>query len=154
MDNELLIGTITYAQLVEEMHKAMGDHWQEVPFGNFELDLKLDDAAYLHAEAEGHLRIYVAYMGRYPIAYMAVLASGMLHHAGEMQAVTDSFYVVPEYRNGGIFGKLLAHIEEDIKELGIRFLTVSHNPQYKGNTPDLLEDAGYMVTEVAYTKEV
>lgn len=154
MNNELIIGVVTYRELLEAMQSSTQDHWNEVPFGDYKLTLDLNDNIYENAEREGHARFYVAYIGRNAVAYMSIFASEMSQHKGIQLAVTDSFYVVPEYRKDGIFGKLLAYVEQDIKSLGIRFLTIGHNPQYKGKTPDLLLSEGYSVTEVSYTKEV
>ena len=154
MNKDLIIDVVTYAQLLDAMREATEAHWNEVPFGDYNLSLELNDAIYQNAEREGHARFYVAFLGREPVAYMSIFASEMSQHKGIMCAVTDSYYVVPEYRKDGIFGKLLAHVEQDIKSIGIRFLTIGHNPQYKGKTPDLLLSEGYSVTEVSYTKEV
>ena len=154
MNNDLTLGQCTYLEMIDTFRQATQDHFTEVPFGDYNLSLELNDAIYENAEREGHARFYVAFLGRDPVAYMSVFASEMSQHKGIMCAVTDSYYVVPEYRKDGIFGKLLAHVEQDIKSLGIRFLTIGHNPQYKGKTPELLLSEGYSVTEVAYTKEV
>lgn len=154
MNKELIIDVVSYDQLLDAMREATESHWSEVPFGDYNLDLDLNDGIYQNAEADGHARFYVAFLGRTPVAYMSIFASEMSQHKGIMCAVTDSYYVVPEYRKDGIFGKLLSHVEQDIKSLGIRFLTIGHNPQYKGKTPELLLSEGYSLTEVSYTKEV
>lgn len=154
MNKELIINTVTYRDLLECMKANTQDHWDEVPFGNYNLTLDLHHVLYENAEREGHARFYVAFMGRDPVAYMSIFAAEMSQHKGIMNAVTDSYYVVPAYRKSGIFGKLLEFVEQDVKSLGIRFLTIGHNPMYKGKTPELLEAAGYSITEVAYTKEV
>ncbi len=151
---ELIIDVVTYDQLIEAMKESTEEHWKEVPFGEYNLDLELNDAIYRNAEEGGHARFYVAFLGRDPVAYMSLFASEMSQHKGILCAVTDSYYVVPQYRKDGIFGKLLEYVEQDIKSLGIRFLTVGHNPQYKGRTPELLESLGYSKTEVSYTIEV
>ena len=154
MNKELIIDVVTFDELIECMKVATESHWAEVPFGDYNLDLELNEAIYHNAEREGHARFYVAFLGRDPVAYMSIFASEMSQHKGIMCAVTDAYYVKPEYRKDGIFGKLLAHVEQDIKSLGIRFLTIGHNPQYKGKTPELLLSEGYSLTEVSYTKEV
>lgn len=154
MNNELSIGACTYLEMIDTFRQATKDHFAEVPFGDYKIELNPNDDIYLNAEREGHARFYVAFQGRNPAGYIIIFASEMAHHKGVMCAVTDSFYVVPEYRKDGIFGKLLTYVEQDIKSLGIRFLTIGHNPQYKGKTPDLLLSEGYSVTEVSYTKEV
>jgi GNAT superfamily N-acetyltransferase len=154
MNNELIIDVVTYQDMREAMQGSVQEHWNEVPFGDYNLELEMHDAIYENAERDGHARFYVAYIGRNAVAYMFIFAAEMSHHKGIMQAVTDAYYVVPKYRKDGIFGKLLTYVEKDIKSLGIRFLTIGHNPMYKGKTPELLLERGYSCTEVAYTIEV
>lgn len=136
------------------MGPEMFAHWEEVPFGSFEMPLKLKTDIYHKAEAEGHARFYMAWEGAKPVAYMSVFASEMCQHEGVYQAVTDAYYVAPEYRKGGVFGKLLAFVEQDLSSYGIRFLTVGVNPNYKGSTSKFLLASGYEVTEVSHTKEL
>lgn len=148
------IEQVTYNQAHDEMHEAMQAHWDEVPFGPYHMPLNLDHEAYVAGEAEGYARFYLVYVEDNAVAYMSVFASPMIQHKGEVQAVTDSFYVSPDYRKGGVFAKLLEFVEQDLKACGIRFFTVGTNPMYKGKTEQFLDHVGYCKTEVLFTKEL
>ncbi len=148
------IERVTFAEASEAMYEEMLAHWNEVPFGPFDMTLALNNEAYVIAEKEGHALFYLAYDEDKPVAYLSVFASEMIQHKGVMQAVTDAFYVAPDYRKGGVFGKLLEFVEQDVKSFGIRFLTLGVNPMYKGNTAQFLEHVGYCKTEISYTKEL
>lgn len=148
------IEKVSYVTAHTAMHKAMEDHWNEVPFGPFHMPLSLDHDAYMVAEDEGFALFYLVHIDNKPVAYMSVLASEMTQHKGVMQAVTDAFYVSPDYRKGGVFGKLLTFVEQDLKDYDIRFFTVGTNVMYKGDTGPLLTSVGYSKTEVLYTKEL
>jgi len=152
------IEQVSYLQAHNEMHEEMDAHWEEVPFGPFHMPLNLDHESYMSGEAEGYARFYLVYVEdeatEKAVAYMSVFASPMVQHKGELQAVTDAFYVSPDYRKSGVFGKLLEFVEQDLKACGIRFFTVGTNPMYKGKTEQFLEHVGYCKTEVNYTKEL
>jgi GNAT superfamily N-acetyltransferase len=118
------------------------------------MPLNLDHHAYMFAEGEGYARFYLVYVEDKPVAYMSVMAHTMMQHKDEVAATTDAFYVAPDYRKGGVFGKLLEFVEQDLKACGIRFFTVGTNPMYKGKTEQFLDHVGYCKTEVHYTKEL
>ncbi len=148
------IEQVPYAQAYDEMHEEMVAHWEEVPFGPYHMPLNLDHEKYMAGEDEGYARFYLVYVEDKAVAYMSVFAAPMIQHKGETQAVTDAFYVAPDYRKGGVFGKLLEFVEQDLKACRIRFFTVGTNPMYKGKTEQFLDHVGYCKTEVNYTKEL
>jgi len=80
----------------------------------------------------------------------------MIHHRGTLQAITDSFYIAPEYRSTGAFKALLAYVEQDLKQNNIRFLTVGLNPNMPHfiDMGNMMNELGYQTTEVSVTKEL
>lgn len=149
------IEKVTYDTANRAMCEDMCSHWEEVPFGNFDMELELDHAAYLVAEAEGYARFYLVHDDSdKAIAYMSVFANQMIQHKGQVQAVTDAFYVAPDYRKSGVFGKLVEFVEQDLKACGIRFFSLGHNPNTKGRVEEYIENMGYQKTEVIFTKEL
>ncbi len=148
------IEQVSYAQAYEEMHEEMYAHYDEVPFGPYDMHLDLDHESYMLAEDEGYARFYLIHDEGKAIGYLSVLASPMIQHKGELQAVTDAFYVAPDYRKGGVFGKLLEFVEQDLKACGIRFLSVGISPLHDDRTRQFLDHVGYCTTEIHYTKEL
>lgn len=148
------IRIVSFAEAYNSMHQAMQDHWDEVPFGTFGLDFNLDTDAYQLVEHEGYAKYYLVYQEDVAIAYMSVMAAPMYKHKGRLSATTDAYYVAPEYRKSGVFGKLIEFVEKDLAEFGIEFFNIGHNPMYKGKTEEFLEHVGYQRTEVIYTKRL
>lgn len=152
----ITIQAVQYAQIIDYIREITEAHWEEVPFGQYELDLDLHDTAYTYAEEQGYIRIYAAIVDSTVVGYISLAASEMMHHKGTMQAVTDSFYVEPEYRNSGVFSTLLNFVENDLRTAGIRFFTVGVNPTADTAVPtaQALVGIGYDLTEQSYTKEL
>ncbi len=149
------IEKVTYDTANRAMCDEMCAHWDEVPFGDFDMELELDHAAYLMAEEQDYARFYLVYNDSdKAIAYMSVFANEMIQHKGLVQAVADAFYVAPDYRKSGVFGTLVEFVEQDLKEHNIRFFSLGHNPNTKGRVEEYIEHLGYQKTEVIYTKEL
>ncbi len=154
--NSIEITNLSYTKLRQIMNNQPAKHLEEVPFGDYQLELDLVDEVYDYSEKVGHCRCYAAFVDGDYAGYMIVMASEMIHHRGTTQAVTDSFYVAPAYRSSGTFIALLEHIEQDLKANSIRFLTLGLNPNMPHYSKlDLkLSKLGYLTTEISVTKEL
>ncbi len=151
----MFIRKVTYRTGWDAMHTEMQEHWDEVPFGNFILELDINHNTYMTAEEEGYASYYLGYNDEgEPVAYMSVFANEMCQHKGTMQAVADCFYVAPDYRRKGMFDRMIKFVEADLKQCGIRFFTIGHNPNTKEPVDKALEHKGYAMTEISYTKEL
>lgn len=132
------------------------EHLEEVPFGDYQLELDLCDEVYDYSEQVGYCRCYAAFVDGEYAGYMLVMASEMIHHRGTVQAVTDSFYIAPAYRSTGVFQALLSYVEMDLHQNNVRFLTVGLNPNmpHYNKMDNMLSKLGYLTTEVSVTKEL
>lgn len=138
------------------MNKQPAKHLEEVPFGDYQLELDLVHEVYENTVEAGYCRCYAVYFKGDYAGYMVVMASEMIHHRGTTCAVTDSFYIAPEYRSTGAFTELLAYVEDDLRENNIRFLTVGLNPNmpHYSKLDYKMSELGYITTEVSVTKEL
>lgn len=127
-------------------------HWEEVGFREGNLELDLNEEVYANMEREGHARFYMAYEGEEVAGYVSMLASPMIQHKGVVQAVTDSFYVVPKYRGAGVLKLLLETVEKDCRACGIAFLAIGFPPERARATGKFLERMGYTPREISYSK--
>jgi len=154
--NKYIITSVNYSVLMETLNSVQHKHWEEVPFGNFQLELDLCDEVYAFSEQQGYARFYVIHHEGVFVGYMSVVAAEMLHHKDTVNAITDSFYIVPEHRSAGAFKALLEHVEQDIHNEGNRFFTVGINPNMPNPTEmqAYLVQLGYIATEISMTKEV
>ena len=154
--NSIEVKNLKYTELRTLMNNTPAKHLAEVPFGDYQLELDLVDEVYEYSEAIGYCRCYAVYVEGNYAGYMLMMASEMIHHRGTTQAVTDSFYIAHEYRSTGAFKALLAHVEEDIKSNGIRFLTIGLNPNMPNYSKmdGMLSKIGYITTEVSVSKEL
>jgi GNAT superfamily N-acetyltransferase len=154
--NLIEVTNLSYKELITLIDKDPVSHLEEVPFGNFQLELDLVDEVYDYSEQAGYCRSYIVSVNGNYAGYILLMASEMIHHRGQMQAVADSFYIVPKYRSSGAFTTLLTYVENDLRSNGIRFLTVGLNPNmpHVHKMQKFINDKGYVHTEAYYTKEL
>ena len=142
---------------VKEMKKYMSifsNHGKEVPYVSGSLPVELDVNLYASLEEEGLLSIIVAFTDDGDLAgYMVLIATQLTHHKGKWAAMTDAFYVVPEYRGSGVF-KLLVSYAEDLcrrNHISTLFLTVNSNFKDAAKAVESVEV--YTESCVMYAKE-
>lgn len=154
--NSIEINSLSYVKLRELMNNQPVQHLEEVPFGDFQLELDLVDEVYNYSEETGYMRCYAAFVDGTYAGYVIVAASEMLHHRGTLQAVTDSFYILPEYRSAGVFQALIKYTEQNLKKNNVRFLTIGLNPNmpHRNKVEYKLSELGYITTEISVTKEL
>jgi len=154
--NSIEVTNLSYTDLITIIDKDPAKHLEEVPFGNFQLELDLVHEVYEYSEQTGYCRTYMVSVDGDYAGYMTIMAAEMIHHRGHIQAVTDSFYITPKHRSSGAFKELLAYVEKDLRASGIRFLTVGLNPNmpHLDKMKDMLGYMGYMHTEYLVTKEL
>ncbi len=153
--NSITVNSLSFETLRQLMNNQPAEHLEEVPFGDFDLELNLCDDIYVSAEQAGLCKSYVVFVDGEYAGYMVVMAAEMIHHRDTMQAVTDSFYIAPAYRSVGAFSALLHAVEDDLKANNIRFFTIGMNP----NMPDYegmknYIERQYKHTEYLVTKEL
>lgn len=153
---DIRIEEVPFHIAINYIREMTQEHWNEVPFGSFQLELDLNEGAYQFAEENGYMRTYVAFDNDIAVGYFTLAATDMIHHQGIYQAVTDTYFVTDCYRGKGVFHMLVQYIEQVLAEAGIRFLTINVNPTAgtAGQTEMYLDRNGYDLTERSYTKEL
>lgn len=139
---------IKIQQEIEPLFKAA---WDEVD--NFadhvELDPDWEKAGQL--ELLGMWRTYTSRNDEGElVGFICVIVQSLMHSKNNYAAITDVAYMVPEYR--GKFRNLLELVEQDLKEEGVKSLTV--NLKSWDDKGKFLTDNRYNHTENVYIKMV
>ena len=99
-------------------------------------------ATYYTLEKAGMLRVLGAYQGEALVGFVAILVSELPHY-GCLVATTESFFVKPSARKGGVGKVLLANAEALAASVGAKGMLVStpkggrlelvmsHDPDYR-----------------------
>ena len=81
-------------------------------------------ATYYALEQAGMLRVLGAYLGDKLVGFIAILVSELPHY-GCLVATTESFFVSPSARKGGVGMMLLANAEALAESVGAKGMLVS-----------------------------
>lgn len=152
------IMVVSPLQLIDMYFESLArKHWDEVPFGDFGLDIEPNIDTYRTMYEAGMCRAYVALNEEDTVvAYLIVFVSEMVHHKGVYQMTTDLFYVDPAYRRCGLFVEMMDKAEAECLEHGIRFMSYAINPTYSDSyeLESWLLTKDFQCTEKVYTREV
>jgi len=107
---------------------------------------------YAAMERAGMLHVFDARLDGRLIGFITVLAVNLPHYGGVMSAVSESFFVAPEYRSTGAGLRLLKAGEDKAREVGAPGLLVS--APYGGALAEVLPRRGYRETNRVFFKRV
>lgn len=133
-------------QTMKDFMQVYEEHGNEVPFmvRGEEIPVELDVEAYQSLEDSGYLTCIVAEVDGNIAGYIVVIAFQPTHHKGKLLGITDAFYVLPEYRNTGVFKQLVDYAETRCREAGILTLLLGVNHSFP--------DAGVVAAKMGYNE--
>ena len=113
--------------LAPEIAPLLREHWSErhAHAPKYALAPNLD--AYCDAEERETLGLYVARKSNKLVGYVIVFIVARPHANGEIVAVIDALFVLPEHRQQGTATGLLKFAEQDLKARGANTMSVGAN---------------------------
>lgn len=147
---------ITKMSIVDLVHNhlpVIEQHYAETPIlhGKYELDINIE--GYRTLEEAGNAVCYAVMDEEVLAGYVVMLASPSLHIQGKYVAITDAFYIKPEYRNQGIAREVFKAIEHDCLEIGIVQMRIVVNENYpQANTQATA--LGMTLLETTFAKDL
>lgn len=152
--NEFTVYTQSVEIFLDNHMSMIHDHYDEVPMGSRRFELDLDYELYYTLEEAGNLKIYMVGDETTPaIGYMIIMATPLPHHKGKMAAITDCFYIVPEYRRSGAMHTLVDAVKKDLSLVGIDQFNITANVNFKG-AEAMAKALGMVELETTYTFEL
>jgi L-amino acid N-acyltransferase YncA len=101
----------------------------------------------------GRLHVFTARHDRRLVGYHVAIVAGHLHYVSTLHAITDVYYVLPEYRKGRTGLCLFRAYEAEMVRLGVRkLITGAKLHTADGRSGKLFEYLGWRPTETVYTK--
>lgn len=124
-----------FSKVMREAREMIYRHWEEVGEYQDVLRVALKESKYDALDKSSKLHVLAARVsGKLVDYYMAILVPHLQRSDNGIFAVTDAYYIAPEYRKGCIGPALIFHAERTLRERGIKQATIS----CKSNTITLL----------------
>ncbi len=144
-----------WAHVLPDMEAILVQHWQEIALGHDKVPLDIARDRYQDLCDSGSLHIVTARDDGVLIGYHVAIVSGHLHYLSTLHAMTDVYYILPEYRVGRTGIRLFQFIEKEMRSLGVKKLyTGCKLHTANGRSGKLFEYLGYKPTETIYTKYI
>jgi len=141
-----------WSAVVDELEELFPHHWQEVAVFKNEIALKCDRARYAALEEAGALIVITARAKGKIVGYFVSFVLPHPHYQGSgLWALTDMYYVLPEYRKGAGL-KLFVAFEEMARAKGVT-QAVTSCKVHQDHT-DLLEKLGWSWTDKTFQKHL
>ena len=140
-------------KLAAEIEPLLRRHWDEIAHYK-DIPLDVDWSAYAAAALQGMLRIYTMrdVDASQLVGYAVYVVKPHLHYRGSMQAMQDVLYLVPEHRNAGGGGALIAFADQLLAQDGVK--VVYHHVKLAHNFGPLLARLGYEPIETVWGRRL
>ena len=141
-----------YEKVIEEIKPYYNSHYEEVA-ADKEIELNPSYETYTTLALLGILHVVtVRNNDNNLIGYYIAIVTPHLHYKQSLTAVTDIYYLDPEYRFGRIAIDFFKFIESSLKDRGVqRIYTMTKSFANKGK---IFEYLGYTEKERIYTKMI
>lgn len=133
-----------------EMDPLFTLHWEEIALQKDKIKLEVDYDRYRQLDEKNMLHIITVRDSGKLVGYHCSLLDSHLHYKSHVMALTDVYFLLPEYRRGTAGIRLFQFVERTLKERGItKMITATKLHQDKGR---FLESLGWIEIERVYTK--
>lgn len=126
-------------------------HWRALALDQDRIHLSVDNELYSKCDKRGLLYVVTARNNSLLVGYIFFWV--MLHpHYKDfgLQASTDAFFVLPQYRIGGLGARMLMAAEALLRERGVKKVSIS--VKLHEDHSDVIEALGWKPTDKVFTK--
>lgn len=139
------------ADCLSEIELLLQDHFQEIATNKDKLEYaKMDVESYVAMERAGQLHIVTVRSKGKVVGYHVAFVRPHLHYVHVLSAITDVYYVKPEYRRGLVGVRLFREAEFTLKARGVK--RIFSGTKLHKNMGRLFEYLGWQETERLYCK--
>lgn len=138
------------ADLLEELKPLLKLHWEELANHKDIRPLDPDYPMYMAMNDMEILRMFTVRENSKLIGYSTWIIAKNLHYKTWLYAVADIYWLNPEYRKTGISFDFFFHIEDWLKGLGVKSITVQDKINHSNEK--FFNRLGYSPIEQNYEK--
>lgn len=140
-----------FSAIRKEAEPIFERHWREVAVDQDGIQYAPDWSKYDQMESAGILHTLTVRFDGKLVGYFIALVLGHPHYStsGPM-AMTDVYYILPEFRRGGAGAKMLAALEHSLRALNVTKAYLSTKVHQDHSI--LFEQMGWKLTDKCFTK--
>jgi GNAT superfamily N-acetyltransferase len=147
----LLYEEETFSTCIDEARPLLEFHWQELARNRDRMRLDPRYETYLAAEKRNRLCIGTVRNDGVLIGYACYVVENNLHYGGFSWAVSDIFWLHPEWRGRGLGDRLFRFMEDRLRRRGAAVMHTTYKIEHPaaGRT---LERLGHKQIEIGCSK--
>lgn len=150
MSRLLTVQAEAWKAALAELRPVFLRHWHELGYHHDAMPLAPCWDTFEAQDARGNLLLVTLRDGRALAGYCITFVVPELHHATSKAAVTDSFYVLPEYRGRMGGRRLMRQVENELRRRGVvRWLV---GVSERGDGARLMACLGFASIQTTYAK--
>lgn len=128
-------------------------HWEELAMDKESIPIDVNLEQYKDMDQRGILHVLTARDGKKLVGYyIAMIVIHPHYQSFGPMAMTDIYYLSPEYRKGTIAFEMMAELEKSLKIRGVK-KAYSSCKAHKDLTP-LFQKCGWRLTDICFTKMI
>lgn len=135
-----------------EMEPILVKHWHEIALGHDKVPLDIARDRYNELCDSGALHIVTARADGQLVGYHVAIVAGHLHYASTLHAITDVYFVLPEYRQGFTGIRMFRFVEAAMRKRGVKKIITGTKLHL--DIGPVLRRLGFGPTETVYTKYI
>jgi ribosomal protein S18 acetylase RimI-like enzyme len=126
---KVVIGRQLFFKCMHEMAPLFLQEWEEaIGDAHTEQELDIDWEKYIQLEMSGLLVMITARVDDKIVGWVITIIHPHLHFKSTLYGLTDSFYVLPEYREHPLVEELVDEYEVQMIEAGVKRINIASAP--------------------------
>jgi hypothetical protein len=146
-----------FSAIAKELPPLFKKHWREIALHQDEIQLDPDWERYFALELQGVLHVLTVRDGTRLVGYAFMLVQRHLHYCSTLWAVSDMFWLEPDYRFGWDGVRMFKQVERGMRELGVKVIVLNYKFHFqsdRGRLDRLFHRLGYSPTEIIVSKVI
>jgi len=142
----------SFEDVLEEAKPLLDRHWELIALRKDKIKLAPDFEKYRELDRAGSLKIATIRVEGRLVGYWVAFLSHHPHYKNDLMALTDIFFLLPEYRSGLLGYRFLEYVEQEMKNLGVVQIMAGTKLHY--DLSRLFERLGWTATDMMYAKYI
>lgn len=140
------------ADTANEIAPLLTHHWREIALNQDKIKLNVDWERYLALERAGYLHLVTVRAGDRLVGYHCLIVTPHLHYRDDLFAVSDVYFLLPDFRRGSAGVRLFRFTEKTLKARGVKVIVI--NTKLHKDNSRIFEHLKMRETERIWTKYI
>jgi len=145
------IQTESWRAIDAEIEEIAGFHWQELALDKLLFQRDLDHERYLKMDELGMVHVVTARDGGKLVGYIVCFVMPHFHYKSSgLTALADMYYLLREYRKGGLGARMFMEMERGLKARGV--IRAHMSCKVHEDHTRLFQAMGWTLTDYTFSK--